>query len=57
MVNTVRIFCNMQVLQFILAVLDVTKNEDHDHELLDQCTESGTSCYGFVAEKRLTVSY
>jgi len=53
----------MQLVQFILAVLDVTVSEGHDPELLEtdkggnKSTESGKpSCYDLIAEKRLIVS-
>ena len=56
-------FFNMQLVQFILAVLDVTVSEGHDPELLEtdkegnKSTESGKpSCYDLIAEKRLIVS-
>jgi len=58
-----------QLLQFILAVLDVTVSEDHasiDHDLLE-ADEWGykpehenfwtPSCYDVIAERRLMVRY
>ena len=57
---------NVQLLDFILAVLDVTVSEDPTHELLEadengytpDCDEfSAPSCYDVIAEERLTVRY
>ena len=62
-------FLNLQLLHFILAVLDVTISEDHvsiDHELLKADTNGYTpehdeftapSCYDVIAAERLTVRY
>ena len=58
---------NVQLLDFILAVLDVTVSEDPHHELLEadengytpaDCNEfRAPSCYDVIAEERLTVRY